>query len=180
MSGRVIQNFGTSDTYIKKCILITEEIEHIKFPSFTAFLEDEEQLQTLIAPLSSAMQSAISQQYTEAKNWFSTSDILHTYLAPIVSIEYNELNGLPELVFPRFEPLVPENIVETSSEYENNVLLGMKLQALDFSRIGVIKFLRGLPAICTFLGINEDDILHNPSNLGYNSDFGLRIIDYGL
>ena len=28
--------------------------------------------------------------------------------------------------------------------------------------------------------IYEEDIINNPSNIGYNPTFGLRIIDYGL
>ena len=34
--------------------------------------------------------------------------------------------------------------------------------------------------LCDYYNLREDDLLLNPSNIGYHNLFGLRIIDYGL
>ena len=58
--------------------------------------------------------------------------------------------------------------------------MGMRLQQLNVSEEEVTDFLREIPIVCNYLNLNEEDIINNPSNIGYNSTFGLRIIDYGL
>ena len=56
----------------------------------------------------------------------------------------------------------------------------MRLQRFNITEETVIDFLREIPIVCDYLNLNEEDIINNPSNIGYNSTFGLRIIDYGL
>jgi hypothetical protein len=58
--------------------------------------------------------------------------------------------------------------------------MGMRLQQLNISEEEVTDFLREIPIVCNYLNLNEEDIINNPSNIGYNPTFGLRIIDYGL
>ena len=43
-----------------------------------------------------------------------------------------------------------------------------------------LEFYRNIPIICNYLNLEENDIIYNPSNIGYSPTFGLRIIDYGL
>ena len=51
---------------------------------------------------------------------------------------------------------------------------------LEITEEEVLEFLREIHILCDYLELNEEDILNNPSNIGYNPTFGLRIIDYGL
>lgn len=178
MSGRIVRAYSNSDIYIYKQIPHYSSLEGINFPSLDEYMETEELNLEKISD--TAIKSAIEQQYSEWYNWFIAPDDMRHLLAPIVGTDYDKKTTLPILIFPKFIPLMEEDCIYKFNQIENLIITGMNIQNYQIPKNDVINFLRELPALCDYLELNEEDIINNPSNLGFNSIFGLRIIDYGL
>lgn len=177
MGSRIILPFGASGNYIQKTIPTDENIKGINFPSLDEYYNDKSSLYSLEKDF--PIWNAIEQQYQEWYNWQIANEDIKLFLAPIVGTSYDK-NHLPILYFPKFKPLVDEALVYEYNEVENLIVLGMRAQEFGVHEVDLVNFLRDLHWICDYLELNSDDIIKNPSNIGYNIDFGLRIIDYGL
>ena len=100
-------------------------------------------------------------------------------MAPVVHT-YTDKYGLPILCFPRFTPILDESLVFSYNDTERLLIAGKRLEYFHIKDESVIYFYRELPKVIDYLSLAETDIIMNPSNIGYNPTFGLRIIDYGL
>lgn len=184
MSSRIVElsqlslSIEPTDIFVFKKIPDDPSLEGIKFPSLDEFLDDHLSLD-LSSVQSLELNSAIQQQYSEWLSWHCSNEKIKKYLAPIIYTSYDKY-GLPILYFPYFTPLVDEKIIYTHNELENHLLAGMATQNFSIPKKDVIDFYRGVHYVCSLLELEEDDIVNNPSNIGYNPNFGLRIIDYGL
>lgn len=179
MGSRIILPFNNSREFIQKKIPEEDIVKNYDFPLLDEFMDCKDNLYYLKNEAEFKTWPAIEQQYNEWYNWYTASEDIRRFLAPIVGTSYDE-NCLPILHFPRFTPIVDENVVFAHNETENLITFGMNLQHFGITYTEVIDFLRELPQVCDYLGLIEDDILKNPSNIGWHSVFGLRIIDYGL
>ena len=184
MGSRIILPYGETGEYIQKAIPKDELLQNFKFPSLDAYMNDKSTLeepifideeQEFVLPV----WSAIEQQYNEWYNWYSAPEEIRNFLAPIVGSSYNEYH-LPVLYFPRFMPIMDEIMVDSLIENDALIIAGMRMERFNIKEIDVIHFFQDLRKVCDYLELNEEDIYNNPSNIGYNPTFGLRIIDYGL
>lgn len=178
MGSRIIRSFNKSSDYIYKQIPHFSCLDGIKFPLLDSYLEENKL--DLRKVKEKEAKFAIEQQYNEFYTWFTAPDNYRKFLAPIVDTSYDSKTGLPLLAFPKFIPLVDENAVNTHNEIENFILCGINANKMNISKDILINFFRDLPSACEYLELDEEDIVNNPSNIGYSSVFGLRIIDYGL
>ena len=148
----------------------------IKFPTLDEFLEDNESLK-YHESLSLVEWSAIVQQYTEWFNWIAYGGI-DSVLAPIIGTSTDLKTGLPVLYFPRFMPIAAEN--EAFPDDYLLIFVGMRAKALGITEKEMRQFIKQVQSACFDLCLEESDIITNPSNIGYNPNYGLKIIDYGL
>lgn len=179
MGSRIILPFGPSGEYIEKHIPDDDYLKCWSFPSLDDFYNDSDTIYKHPGKVKATLWNAIIQQYTEWNNWFNSSEDIKKFLAPIVNT-YTDKNGLPVLCFPRFTPILEEGLVYNYNEHEILLIAGKRLEFFHIKDEDVLKFFRGLPQVIDFLDLVENDIILNPSNIGYNPTFGLRIIDYGL
>ncbi len=176
MGSRAILPYGTSGEYIQKVIPHSSTV-NIELPSFDEYLDTcSLNLQGISQP---ELRTAIEQQYNEWFTWYTATEDSRRLLAPIVGTDWSE-DYFPILYFPHFTPLLDEGKVYSLNNTENLIIMGMRLQRFGVSEEEVTDFLREIPIVCNYLNLNEEDIINNPSNIGYNPTFGLRIIDYGL
>jgi hypothetical protein len=176
MGSRTILPYGESGEYIQKIIPHSSNV-NIELPSFDEYLDTcSLNLQGISQP---ELRTAIEQQYNEWFTWYTATEDTRRLLAPIVGTDWSE-DYFPILYFPRFTPLLDDGLVYSLNNTENLIIMGMRLQQLNISEEEVTDFLREIPIVCNYLNLNEEDIINNPSNIGYNPTFGLRIIDYGL
>jgi hypothetical protein len=176
MGSRVILPYGESGEYIQKIIPHNSTV-NIELPSFDEYLDTcSLNLEGISQP---ELRTAIEQQYNEWFTWYTATEDTRRLLAPIVGTGWSE-DYFPILYFPRFMPLLNDDLVHSLNNNENLIIMGMRLQPLNVSEEEVTDFLREIPIVCNYLNLNEEDIINNPSNIGYNLTFGLRIIDYGL
>lgn len=129
--------------------------------------------------VNSITQQAIIQQYNELYIYNEATPEERAILAPQVKVVYSLLN-LPDIYYPKFHPLMEEKEVWTLNERDLSVRLGSQLQLFGISFFDYKKFIDGVVDLCEEFNLREDDILLNPSNIGYHPVLGLRIIDYGL
>lgn len=129
--------------------------------------------------VNSITQQAIIQQYNELYIYNEASPIERAILAPQVKVVYSLLN-LPDIYYPKFYPLMKEKEVWSLNERDLNVKLGSRLQCFGIPFEDYKKFANNVANLCEEFDLREDDILLNPSNIGYHPILGLRIIDYGL
>lgn len=176
MGSRTILPYGESGEYIQKIIPHNATV-NIELPSFDEYLDTcSLNLQGISQP---ELRTAIEQQYNEWFTWYTATEDTRRLLAPIVGTDWSE-DYFPILYFPYFTPLLDEGKVYSLNNTENLIIMGMRLQRFGISEEEVTDFLREIPIVCNYLNLNEEDIINNPSNIGYNPTFGLRIIDYGL
>jgi len=177
MGSRIVLPYGESGEYIQKTVPYDASLNGIELPSFDEYLDTHYlDLQNIIKP---DIRTAIEQQYNEWFIWYNATEDVRQLLAPIVGTGWSE-SHIPILYFPRFIPLLDEGKVYSLNNVENLIVMGMRLKHLGIPEQDVTDFLREVPIVCNYLDLNEEDIINNPSNIGYNSTFGLRIIDYGL
>ena len=124
--------------------------------------------------INSITQQAIMQQYNELYIYNEASPEERAILAPQVKVIYSLLD-LPDIYYPKFYPIMDEKEV-----WSLNVRFGTRLQWFGISFFDYKKFVNGVVNLCEEFDLREDDILLNPSNIGYHPVLGLRIIDYGL
>lgn len=179
MGSRIILPFGCSGEYVKKIIPDDPSLKFLKFYPLDDFYNDVDIIYKHPTRNNTPIWSAIIQQYSEWLSWNVAPEEIKQFLAPIVAT-YSDDNGLPVLCYPRFTPLLDEGAVFEHSDNENILLAGKRLEHFHVSDETTINFYRGLPQVIDYLGLVESDIIINPSNVGYNPTFGLRIIDYGL
>ena len=129
--------------------------------------------------VNSITQQAIMQQYNELYIYNEASSEEREILAPQVKVVYSLLN-LPDIYYPKFQPLMDEKEVWCLNERDLSVKLGTKLQWFGINFDSYKKFANKVSELCEEFNLREDDILLNPSNIGYHPILGLRIIDYGL
>jgi hypothetical protein len=129
--------------------------------------------------MNSITQQAIMQQYNELYIYNEATPEERELLAPQVKVDYSLLN-LPDIYYPKFYPLMEEKEVWSLNERDLSVKLGSRLQQRGITFDGYKKFVDGVVNLCEEFDLREDDILLNPSNIGYHPVLGLRIIDYGL
>lgn len=177
MGSRIVLPYGKSGEYIQKTIPYDASLNSLNLPSFDEYMDTHYlDLQKINKP---GIRTAIEQQYNEWFTWYNATEDARRLLAPIVGTGWSE-NYIPILYFPRFVPLLNEGQVYSLNNNENLIIMGMRLQQFNINEEEVTNFLREIPIICDYLNLNEEDIINNPSNIGYNPTFGLRIIDYGL
>ena len=129
--------------------------------------------------LNKISQQAIIQQYNEIYIWNEANREQKELLAPQVKIRYS-LCDLPEIYYPKFIPLVQESKVWSLNESDLKIFLGTRLQLFGINFCEYQKFIKNVINLCEDFNLREDDIILNPSNIGYHSVLGLRVIDYGL
>lgn len=100
-------------------------------------------------------------------------------MAPIITIK-TEKNNLPLLYFPYFIPLMSDEKVWKYTDQELLILTGIRATGFGISEEEILTFFSKLPSFCEKYDLREDDLFFNPSNIGWNPNYGLRIIDYGL
>ena len=104
---------------------------------------------------------ALYQSFFEKEIWDNSSWGEKQVLAPLVDFFYDD-NNCPVLVFPRFKPLATEQ------------------EAFSIEDDDIGNFIENIIQVCEEYDLNEEDILYNLSNLGWNATFGARIVDFGL
>ena len=179
MGSRIILPYGCSGEFIKKMIPDDGRLKNFVFPSLDDFSNDIDKILEHKQKDNTPLWSAIEQQYIEWMNWDISPESIKKYLAPIVHT-FTEKTGAPTLCFPRFTPILDESIVMSCNEKEVLILTGKRLEHFHVSDETVLDFYRALPQVIDYLNLVEEDVVINPSNIGYNPTFGLRIIDYGL
>lgn len=179
MSCRKIKRRGN---YIDKYIDIPAKE---RFPSLAEVIFSPEsarkELEKILPHYNACEAAAITQQYNEYFVWYENITMPNNkLLAPIVDTAEDSITHLPTLTFPYFEPIVPSDNFYKLSEDEGLIKLGYYCanKGMEFS--DVADFVMFTKEMCADYDLNEDDILGNLSNIGWNEEFGLRIIDYGL
>ena len=124
-------------------------------------------------------QQAILQQYHEILIYNESNIYQKNILAPQVKVQYS-LANLPRITYPKFTPIMEEEKVWSLNEQDLNIYFGMRLRWFGINFKEYQDFIKQVHDLCEDFDLREDDILTNPSNLGYHSVLGLRIIDYGL
>ena len=176
MGSRMILPYLNSDEYIQKIVPSDSVFISVKLPTF-----DEYEIRPVLDlpdDIKPEVRMAIEQQYNEWYSWFTSPEDIRKCLAPIVGTGWDIFSNTPILYFPKFNPILDEHTVSVHNNKENLILMGAQINQLHITDF--IDFFRTIPEICNYLNLNEDDIINNPSNIGYHPVFGLRIIDYGL
>lgn len=122
---------------------------------------------------------SLYQALKEIEIWETTTWEEKQLLAPILEVKYDN-NNCPVVVFPYFEPLETEETIFRYDEDEIPIELQKRLLTKGMTDEAIGIFLNNLTNFCYKYDLNEDDIILNFSNLGWNKAFGVRIIDYGL
>lgn len=162
---------------ISKSVPNNDSLKEMFFPR----INKSENLLKLIEEkqLSNNIKQAIIQQYNEILLYNIVDFDYKFLLAPQVAITYEE-NNLPIIIYPRFNPLIPESKVWNHTENELQRMVGFYANKKGISEKKLMTFYIEIEKLCHYYDLNEDDILLNPSNIGYHPVLGLRIIDYGL
>ena len=166
---------------IKKVVPSFDEIDGKKFPTLGELNDWDtarERIYELLDGTNFLCQSAVVQQYNEYIIWNSWANC-NKVLAPINFISTDERN-IPILGFRYFEPVVKDSDFYKYNDNESLLKLGVFAAEHNISFEEVRKFFKDVEDCCLEFNLNEDDIYYNLSNIGYNSDLGLRVIDYGL
>lgn len=179
MGSRIILPFGPSGEYIEKHVPEDDALKQWRFPSLEEYYNKGHQIiNEHPAKNNSVIWFAIEQQYLEWGAWNESPESIRHFLAPVVHT-YTDKYGLPVLCFPRFTPILDEGLVYEYNETEALLIAGKRLEHFHVPDEDVLEFYRGLQPVIDYLELVENDIIANPSNVGYNPTFGLRIIDYG-
>ena len=169
MSIRKVKPYGNSD-FIQKTIDIERKIP---------LMYDLQDLSGHEKEFTQREYLSLYQSFAEVELWNGSSWEERGILAPLVDFFY-DINNRPVLVYPRFEPLASEEDIFRFEEEEVVNELGLRLakKGMTDEEIGI--FIAKVIQFCEDYDMNQDDTLLNLNNLGWNSTFGVRIIDYGL
>lgn len=173
MGTRLVLPYGPTNEFIQKVIPDDEILQTVVLPSLDEFIVEP----TCLSNFDTPIYNLVHQQYWEYYNWYNADETIRQFLSPIVHT-FKEKS--PVLCFPKFIPLVSEDKVYEYNEIENVLASGITMGKNNLDDKQCIEFYRNIPMICNYLNLEEGDIIYNPSNIGYNPTFGLRIIDYGL
>ena len=88
--------------------------------------------------------------------------------------------NLPIIIYPNFHPLMRDEEVWAYKDYELHMIAGFRARKFGIKKNDLLDFFSKIKKLCEDYDLNEDDLISNPSNIGYNSHYGLRVIDYGL
>ena len=182
MGCRGIDERWKEEGYIIKYIppALNPGINKIEFPSFDNFSLQEIRDKLQYVPFfSKEIKSAIWQQYYELFVYHYSDVNERMILAPQVKVVSSIFN-LPDIYYPFFTPLIDEDRVRQLNEQDLFTYLGSRLQWFGIGFNVYKHFTKKVSNLCTSFNLNEEDILSNPSNIGYHPVLGLRIIDYGL
>lgn len=165
--------------YVIKCI--PNFINNI-FPEYKNSDDfNAEELHECLKSYPIAEQASVIQQYNEIYIWEHSMDMReHTVLAPVDEVVYNTKTHLPKIIFPYFEPLVSSEIFYRFSDESNLLRLGYEAANHNLNFVELEDFITKSQSIAEFFDLDYDDIINNLSNIGYNKNYGFRIIDYGL
>ena len=169
--GYIIKYVEWNNAFTKKANLTFPNPEDVSLKILQDIFDEIE--------LNKAFRQAIIQQYTEINIWNEANIKQREILAPQVKIAKSFYN-LPEIFYPKFSPLIEENLVWQLNEQDLQVYLGTRLQWFNIPFNEYKQFIDNVKDLCDDFNLREDDILLNPSNIGYHPILGLRIIDYGL
>lgn len=180
MACRIIEQVG--DDFIRKIIPFDSNTDSIVWPSITSLIMNPSILDDNFTKCNcnNRIKQAIYQQYNEILLYETIACEDKKILAPQCDIYYTNVNNLPIIIYPRFTPLFSDEEVWKYNDEEILCLLGLRCGKLGISEQNLSLFLKQVQDLCSDYNLREDDILKNPSNIGYHLVFGLRIIDYGL
>ena len=169
MSVRTIEHSAVIET-VKKSVEGSKPLPRIN---------DLEDLEDFTDILSGIQYLALYQIFKEVQIWDSSSWETRNLLAPILDFNYDELQR-PYLIFPFFEPLTTEEEANklTFADARDKILSFLESKGISHSE--AYDFIRRVRLFCNEWNLNEEDILFNLNNLGWNDAFGIRILDYGL
>ena len=167
--------------FIKKVVPTFDFLNGKHFPTIGEINKDWDscriRIDDMLSNAPELCKSAVIQQYNEYIIYNELKE--NKVLAPIIFTSSDE-RGIPILGFPKFRPIVENDEFYKYTDEENFVLLGMFAEKYGLNFSNVRDFIDLVQEVCIYIGIREDDILYNLSNVGYNPDYGLRVIDYGL
>ena len=175
MSSRQIIDCGAT---IKKVVPPFPELENKKFPyPLEPDGNIQEQIYNLLKDMPKLAQSAITQQYNEYYIFRYTEN--KEAIAPIQYFSRDE-RGLPILEFPKFIPLASDKTFYRFTDEESLIEFGRIAGKLNVDFKEIKDFIEKVKNLCYEFDLYIDDMMYNLSNMGYNKDYGFRIIDYGL
>lgn len=150
------------------------------WPPFEEVLNYPEKLEEIMDKFNcnKMLRGAIYQQYNELLIYNMVTDKEKQLLAPQLLIIYDHYGSIPDIKYPRFESFATDTEVWNYDDDKSLILLGYK--AREYGVKNVMEFYNSVRSMCYKYGLNADDILKNPSNIGYNEKYGMRVIDYGL
>ena len=169
MSSRKVKACGNSD-FIQKTLDIDRKIPLLADLDDLAAHEDEFTKREYLS---------IYQSLAEIEIWNDASWEERKLLSPLIDFYYDH-NNCPVLIYPRFEPLETEESIFRYDEDEIPIELQKKLSVKGMTDEAIGAFLNNIINFCYKYDLNEEDILLNFSNLGWNKVFGVRIVDFGL
>ena len=171
MSSRQIQIFGNT---ILKMVPTFDCLKNVRFPEWN----DTEEIYKILESTPQLCKSAVIQQYNEYII-YNELRANNKILAPILDYFWDERN-LPILKYPIFKPFVADENFYQLSDEENLIQLGILGAHFGYDLKYMSNFIKEVREVCDEFNLREDDILHNLSNIGFNSNYGIRVIDYGL
>lgn len=123
---------------------------------------------------------AIIQQYNEIFIYEILDLQTRQLVAPQIEVNFDPLTNVPSITYVSCPALITQEEVYKYSENELYALLGSRAHQLEIPEQQLFTFLKETRDFCANYALNVDDILNNPSNIGFNQYLGLRIIDFGL
>lgn len=111
--------------------------------------------------------------------WENSSWSERSILAPIVNVKYDR-NNVPILVCPYFEPICSNEEAECLEEDEAIAILQEKMFMFNQTEEQIVKFFESIDKFCAKHEIDISNVLRKLNNIGYNPNFGFRIINYGI
>lgn len=146
-------------------------------PIFHSLYDFYKYLDNINNTLTKLEKLAIAQNLNEFEIYSSATAEERQLIAPILNSYYR--NNILVLEMPIFTPLLDDKEIWNISENQNQLELfhcfckySLKHKYKDF--------IRKTHIFCEKYDLCEDDIFQNLNNLGYNKNYGIRIIDYGL
>lgn len=146
-------------------------------PIFHSSYDFYNYLETYQNQLTKLDKLAIAQNLNELEIYNSATAEERQLIAPILNSYYKD--NILTLEMPIFTPLLDDKEIWNISENQNQLQLfqcfckySLKYKYKDF--------IRKTHLLCEKYDLCEDDIFQNLNNLGYNKNYGIRIIDYGL
>ena len=126
--------------------------------------------------LSSEQYDGMYQTLYEVELWDSLSWEKRLIFCPI--IDYDSASCVSTMVY--VEPLMDEATAKTISDEESLKVMTDILLRRGACLWEICLFIKILKEVCKETDLVEEDILNNLSNIGYNKELGIRVLDYGL